>query len=109
MAIARLLLEKGYHVTVYIAEFGAKGTDDFQVNLYRLHQIAADIHFIQSTEFIPVIDKTDIVVDALYGSGLNRPLQSLSAEIVEHINPMPLVFLLMCPVVWQLIKALKGM
>jgi len=86
LAIARLLLEKGYHVTVYIAEFGAKGTDDFQVNLYRMHQIAADIHFIQSTEFIPVIDKTDIVVDALYGSGLNRPLQSLSAEIVEHIN-----------------------
>ena len=86
LAIARLLLEKGCAVIVYILEFGAKGTDDFQINLHRLHAITTHIHFIQATEFIPAIDSKDIVIDALYGSGLNRPLQFLSKEMVEHIN-----------------------
>jgi NAD(P)H-hydrate epimerase len=86
LAIARLLLEKGCTVIVFILEFGAKGTDDFQINLHRLHHVTTNIHFIQATEFIPVIDKHDIIIDALYGSGLNRPLQLLSKEIVDHIN-----------------------
>ncbi len=86
LAIARLLLRKNYDVQVYILEFGAKGTDDFQINLHLLHQVTTEIHFIQSSEFIPAIDANEIVIDALYGSGLNRPLQLLSKEIVEHIN-----------------------
>jgi len=86
LAISRLLLEKGYDISVYILEFGARGTDDFQFNLHLLHQITTAIHFIQSEDFIPEIDKHDLIIDALYGSGLNRPLQLLSKEIVEYIN-----------------------
>ena len=36
LAIARLLTQKGVPVTVFILEFGHKGTTDFQVNLERL-------------------------------------------------------------------------
>lgn len=86
LAIARLLLEKEIKPSIFILEFGAKGTDDFQLNLYRLHQLTTDIHFVQSAEFIPVITRNDLVIDALYGSGLNRPLTLLSATIVQHIN-----------------------
>ena len=38
LAIARMLAEKGNSLTVYILEFGHKGTVDFQTNLARLHQ-----------------------------------------------------------------------
>jgi len=86
LAIARLLIEKGYQVSVYILEFGAKGTDDFQQNLQKLHLISKQIHFIQSAEYIPEIKPTDLLIDALYGSGLNRPLTGLSALLVDHIN-----------------------
>lgn len=86
LAIARLLIEAGFKPAVYILEFGAKGTEDFQGNLHRLHQDTAEIYFIQSNEFIPAIDKGDVVVDALFGSGLNRPLTGLSADVVTHIN-----------------------
>lgn len=87
LAIARQLTEAGLLPVVYILEFGAKGTDDFQTNLHRLHQLSAAIHFIQSKDFFPAIDNhTTLVIDALYGSGLNRPLQDLSAELVIHIN-----------------------
>lgn len=86
LAIARLLLLQHYNVNVYIIEFGAVGTDDFQTNLNRLHELAVNIHFIQSQEFFPAIDEHDVVIDALYGSGLNRPLKEMSAALIEHIN-----------------------
>ncbi len=86
LAIARMLLEEEAVVDVYIMEFGAKGTSDFQQNLQRLHEISSHIHFIQGTGFFPEIQQDDIVVDALYGSGLNRPLEGLSAALVAHIN-----------------------
>jgi len=86
LAIARRLIEAGVSPFVYILEFGAKGTDDFQANLQRLHQLTSDIHFIQSQDFFPQVNKGDIIIDALYGSGLNRPLIDLSAQLVQFIN-----------------------
>lgn len=86
LAIARQLIEQGINPVIYILELGAMGTPDFQANLHRLHELTTDIHFIQSNSFFPGIDKNDIVVDALYGSGLNRPLQQLSEALVHHIN-----------------------
>lgn len=86
LAIARQLIEAGYHPQIYIVELGIKGTTDFQINLSRLHALTADIFFLQSAEFFPTISPDDIVIDALFGSGLNRPLKDLYADVVQYIN-----------------------
>lgn len=87
LAIARMLKEKSYKVSVYILEFGHKGTNDFQVNLSRLHQLDhSDIHFIQSEEHFHDIPKAEIIIDALFGSGLNRSPEGVTARLIEHIN-----------------------
>jgi NAD(P)H-hydrate epimerase len=87
LAVARLLLHKGFQVTAYILEFGNIGTDDFQKNLQRLHELRfSDIHFMQSEQHFPELKKDDVVIDALLGSGLNKPLAGISAELVNHIN-----------------------
>lgn len=86
LAIARLLAESDHTVNVYILEFGHKGTDDFQTNLGRLHESKATIRFIPSEEHIPVLTPGDLIIDALLGSGLNRPLEGLTAKVVQHIN-----------------------
>ncbi len=87
LAIARMLLERNYPVTIYILEFGHLGTDDFQTNLARLHKLpGADIHFIQTEENIHPVPKDQVIVDALFGSGLNRALEGITAKLVEHIN-----------------------
>lgn len=87
LAIARILLEQQYKVTIYILEFGRKGTEDFQTNLARLHQLPeADIHFIQSTENFHPVSKDEIIIDALFGSELNRKLEGVAEKLVEHIN-----------------------
>lgn len=87
LAIARLLIGKGYPVSIYILEFGHKGTDDFQTNLSRLHQLpTVDISFIQSEDHFQPFPNGQVIVDALFGSGLNRALEDVTAKLVEHIN-----------------------
>ena len=86
LAIARLLIEHKCLVTVYILEFGNIGADDFQTNLERLHSLTTDIHFIQSADFFPAIDETDIVIDALFGTGLNKPPEGISAALINQVN-----------------------
>ncbi|MBC7872921.1 MAG: NAD(P)H-hydrate epimerase, partial [Ferruginibacter sp.] len=87
LAIARMLMEKEYTVSVHILEFGHKGTDDFQTNLARLHQFPqADIHFIQSEQNFHPFPPGQITIDALFGSGLNRKIEGATASLVEHIN-----------------------
>ena len=39
LAIARQLINQHYNVNIYIIEFGAVGTEDFQTNLQRLHEL----------------------------------------------------------------------
>ncbi|MFI5187580.1 MAG: NAD(P)H-hydrate dehydratase [Chitinophagales bacterium] len=87
LAIARMLSQKECRVSVYILEFGHLGTGDFQINLERLHQYAeVEIKFIQTEEQFPSLDKKEIAIDALFGSGLNRPLEGVAEKLVEHIN-----------------------
>lgn len=86
LAIARILAEQHCKVQVYILEFGHKGTEDFQVNLERLHQSKVDIRFIQTEENFHYFNSDEIIIDALFGSGLNRPLEGVTAQLVNHIN-----------------------
>jgi ADP-dependent NAD(P)H-hydrate dehydratase / NAD(P)H-hydrate epimerase len=87
LAIARLLAERGCSVAVHILEFGHKGTNDFQINLARLHQYpAVEITFIQSPAHFHAPASEAILIDALFGTGLNRPLEAVTSELVHFIN-----------------------
>lgn len=87
LAIARMLVQSGYKVSIYILEFGKPGSPDFQTNLQRLHELpVADLHYIQSEDLFPELDVTDVLIDALFGTGLNKPLEGLTTELVDYIN-----------------------
>lgn len=86
LAIGRQLISQGNKVELYLLEFGKPGTDNFQANLQRLHEVTSAIHFIQMPENLPELTEEDVVIDALFGSGLNKPLEGLAAHVVEHIN-----------------------
>jgi ADP-dependent NAD(P)H-hydrate dehydratase / NAD(P)H-hydrate epimerase len=89
LAIARFLFEKNFRCEVYVLEFGKPGSDDFQANLQRLHEFPVTINFIQSANHFPEIFPGDIIIDALFGSGLNKPLEGFSQELVNHLNSSP--------------------
>ena len=86
LAIARMLSQSGHIVQVYILESGNPGTSDFQTNLQRLHPTKCILTFLTTVSAIRDISKEVILIDALLGTGLNRPLEGLAEEIVKNIN-----------------------
>lgn len=86
LAIGRLLSQRGVPVEIFILESDKKGSPDFQANLLRLHELPVTIHFLQSEGQFPQIPEEAVVVDALFGSGLNKPLEGLWAALARHIN-----------------------
>ena len=87
LVIARLLANSGKTVVVNVLEFGSLGTPDFQLNLSRLHPFPqVSMRFIQQPEQLSALAHQTIIIDALYGLGLNRGLEGLSATVVETIN-----------------------
>jgi hydroxyethylthiazole kinase-like uncharacterized protein yjeF len=86
LAIARMLLENKCTVSVYIIETASVVSDDFKKNLERLHAYDSKIHFIKSEAAFPLINNDEIILDALFGTGLNKPCQGITAMLINHIN-----------------------
>jgi hydroxyethylthiazole kinase-like uncharacterized protein yjeF len=86
LALARLLSGQNCIVTVHILEFGHIGTDDFQANLERLHQTPVEVRFVQGQEHFQPVSPENVLIDAMFGSGLNRKLEGMTALLVEHLN-----------------------
>lgn len=87
LAIARMLTQRNNVVSVHILEAGQKGTDDFQTNLARLrHHPEITINFIQTEENFPELSGDSVIIDALFGSGLNRGLEGTAATLVDFMN-----------------------
>ncbi len=86
LAVARLLVQKNYAVTIYVVESGSTGSPDFEVNLERLRSIGLQIYFLKTAEDFPLIEANAIVIDALFGTGLNKKLTGIFNDIVVHLN-----------------------
>lgn len=88
LAMARLLLDEGYTVTTYVLENGREGSPDFENNLKRYTSAYpfAPLQFVQGVDDLKTLPETDIVIDALFGTGLARPLTGLAAQAVAIIN-----------------------
>ena len=87
LAVARLLHQKFYNVQVYVCQFGANPSPDFNTNLERL-PARADIPLIkiEKEDAFPNLDETGILIDAIFGSGLNRPVEGYWAALFEYLN-----------------------
>lgn len=86
LALARILTDNNVNTSVYILETGKAGTRDFQENLQRLHRVTSHIYFIQSNFVHPTFTGNDLVIDALFGTGLNKPLKDTALELVHFLN-----------------------
>lgn len=86
LAIARMLYSKQVRVTVYVVESNHSATEEFQANLSRLQQSAIENHFIFSNETLPEIPPNEVIIDALYGSGLNRPPEGIALSVIQRMN-----------------------
>jgi len=87
LAIARLLLEKGYNVSVCIVHYTDKASVDFEANHQRLQAFpGVAIAHIDDDTPIPEPDAETVVIDALWGSGLSRPIEGFARQVIQRIN-----------------------
>ncbi|HET8859700.1 NAD(P)H-hydrate dehydratase [Marivirga sp.] len=83
LAIARMLSERDYTVTVFLV-LGESGSNDFEENLSRLQSIKK-VNISKDFDFNKSSDKT-IFLDAIFGSGLSRPIEGDIANHIRKVN-----------------------
>lgn len=90
LAVARMLSEDGYDVSVYLFNVQNKLSADCLANKKRLLD-AKRVKFTEITTNLdpPKLNAETLVVDGLFGSGLNKPLAGGFAAMVKYINQSP--------------------
>lgn len=90
LAIARLLEALNYDVAVIVLELGNEPRRDFEENLERVQALVStdrlSLRQAASAEELPVFGEEEILIDAILGSGLSRPIEGNLAEIIQFIN-----------------------
>lgn len=88
LAVARMLAEQDYAVSTYLFNINGALSDDCAKNKDRITECKTMKAFIEVTnEFDPPkLEKGMLVVDGLFGSGLNKPLSGGFASLVKYIN-----------------------
>jgi len=87
IALARLMSNKGRRVVLHIISPEKSRSPDAQANLDRLpEQENLVVTYLQSGSLFPGIAKDDLVVDALFGSGLTHEPEGFMAQVIDHIN-----------------------
>lgn len=85
LVISRMLQFKAFNITTYLVAPDQRLSVDCRVNKERLEAFSK-IHVIQEIKDIPAIPHDCVIIDGLFGSGLNRPLEGLYKEVVHTIN-----------------------
>lgn len=86
LALARQLLENGYTVAIYVVNYSENRSDDFLKNLERLKNEEVRPNFLEEGSSLPEINREDIIVDAIFGIGLNRPPENWVIKLFKHLN-----------------------
>lgn len=86
LAVSRMLLKEGYDVQVVVVKYSKTGSPDFQTNLQRLEDMGINILEITSVNDLPEIPSGVIIIDALWGSGLSRPIEGFAGDVISRIN-----------------------
>ena len=89
LAIARLLSQKKYDVSVFIPEINKPGSADFATNFKRLKKTPVEIIFMEDEQSFPFLSTDDLVIDALFGTGLNKKATGLFLKLIKYINRNP--------------------
>lgn len=89
LVIARHLALQGQDVRLYTLKKASEGSEDFQLNWSRLPQKNLPVSLCPShLQEIP-LSSDIVVVDALLGSGLGRPLKGKLLKLVQYLNQNP--------------------
>lgn len=85
LALARMMHYAGYNIEVYYLQ-ASNYSGDFLINLGRIRETSIPLKAISVDSDFPKPGSDSIIIDALYGSGLARPLDGIADELVKYLN-----------------------
>ena len=88
VAVAHFLHIVGYSVKLFMVEVSDKYSKDCLLNIDRAEKAGIDIIKLTSADQLPSLDNINVIVDAIFGTGLSRPLSGLAKDVIERINAM---------------------
>ena len=87
LVVSRHLITHGYNVITYVVNCSDKRSKDFLANYDRIKQVTKEWPTLLSCkEEFPEISKDDIIVDAVFGIGLNRPADDWVKALFQHFR-----------------------
>lgn len=91
LAVARMLLDRKRDTSVWLCSSPEKMSPDCACNYSRLlKECRTEIHLLYDSLVENIILPNNcIIVDGLFGSGLNRPVTGFYADIIQMINTLP--------------------
>lgn len=87
LVLARHLILDGYNVNTYIVNCGDKRSKDFLINYDRIKNVTKKWPtLLKCKDDFPEIKQDDIIVDAVFGIGLNRPVVDWVKDLFIHFK-----------------------
>lgn len=87
LVVARHLITYGYNVHTYIVNCSDKRSKDFLINYDRIKQTTKDWPLLLSCkDDFPQINPNDIIIDAVFGIGLNRPINEWVKNLFQQFK-----------------------
>jgi len=88
LALARLLRNGGYNqVKVFLLKISSILSDDCKVNYDRLiAQGKVIVEEIEKEDEFPLLEKSEIIIDGIFGSGLSRSIEGYWASLIDYLN-----------------------
>ncbi len=87
LAVARLLSQDHFQVNAYLLVISENLSPDCEANLKRLINARNCSQIkLAKDDPVPEIQAGDIVIDAVFGSGLSRPVEGYWSDFIENLN-----------------------
>ncbi len=86
LVLARLMHEDGYLVKVFVVETGSARSSEFHLNADRLERSGVIPVLITDSKQFPAISREEVIIDAIFGTGLRKAPAGIAAEVIRKIN-----------------------
>ena len=86
--VARHLMRRGALVRTYLCGDAKSLRGDAAANFEILRRVGADLHFLEDDQLPEEVDlnSAEFIVDALLGTGLQRPIEGRLKTLIEAVN-----------------------
>jgi NAD(P)H-hydrate epimerase len=89
LVLARQLSEFIEDITVFVIMHKPQGSEEFQFYLDVIEEFGVPMIYIhQKDELASTESRNTILIDALLGTGISRPVEGFLGDVIDHINSL---------------------